>query len=185
MGVDPYIGSESRPVQGVVIRNEEIGAIQDAHFDLIMFHHSLEHIKEHAGTLAAVKRLLSRGGTCLVRMPMADSEPAQRYGVNWVDWDAPRHCVLHSERSFRMLAEQHGLRVYHVEQEVSPFPYWGSELYRRGLSLSDRRSSTVRDPLTHFSEREMRGFEECAERAAAEGRSGRAALYLCHEGDGP
>jgi hypothetical protein len=34
-----------------------------------------------------------------------------------------------------MLAERFGFRVTHVADDSGPFQIWGSELYRRGVSL--------------------------------------------------
>jgi SAM-dependent methyltransferase len=145
-------------------------------FDLVMFHHSLEHIPDQVAALRAAAALVTPTGCCLVAVPVACSDAWAEYGTDWVELDAPRHFALHTTTSFRLAAEAAGLDVYCVEQDGGPFEFWGSELYRQGLTLmgSDGRA---RDPETLFTPEQRATFAARAARANAAGRGGRAIFY--------
>lgn len=82
------------------------GTIHDieGEFDLIMFHHSLEHMSEQRGVLARVRKLLATGGWCLIRLPVVPNDAWQEFRENWVQLDAPRHEIIHSVDSLTRLA---------------------------------------------------------------------------------
>ena len=104
-------------------------------YRLVMSHHSFEHMQDPVRGFAAFGRLVEPGGYLLLRLPIADCWARRHYGANWVQLDAPRHLHLHTRRSVGMLAERFGFRVTHVADDSGPFQIWGSELYRRGVSL--------------------------------------------------
>ena len=58
-------------------------------FDLVMLHHSFEHLPDPQNALAGIRRLLSSDGTALIRIPVV-SFAWEKYGVNWVQLDPPR-----------------------------------------------------------------------------------------------
>ncbi len=80
---------------------ERMGMQVVREFDLILFDHSLEHIADQIGTLKIVRRLLTRDGVCIVRIPIAASDVWKEYDVDWVELDAPRHYFIHTPASFR------------------------------------------------------------------------------------
>ena len=97
--------------------SKDLEQVNDEEFDLILFDHSLEHIADQIGTLQIVRRLLTRDGVCIVRIPIAASDVWKEYGVDWVELDAPRHYFIHTPASFRIAAKRAGLEVYHLEYE--------------------------------------------------------------------
>jgi hypothetical protein len=132
-------------------------------------------------TLAAMDAAAQRlrpGGVCLVRIPIASCEAWSLYGTDWVELDAPRHFFLHTPRSLAHAAERCGLRIFHTAFEPITLPYWGSELYRRGIPLFDPERGAIRSPRSVFSEGELATFERRARRAVRQGQGGPAALYL-------
>ena len=141
-------------------------------FDVVMFHHSLEHMPEQAEALRLAVTLLRPGGEVLVRTPLSDSFAFESYGHHWVQLDAPRHLFLHSRRSLSLLVSQVGLHIIDVRYDSTGFQFWGSELYRRGAPLdgTDRRQ--------HFSPELLEEFERKARRLNAEGRGDQAAFRL-------
>src|SRR6185295_7824147 len=84
----------------------------DGEYDFVMLHHSFEHIPDSAAALAALGRRLAPGGTLLIRIPVADSFARQHYGINWLNWDAPRHLYLHTRRSMELLAASAGMEIF-------------------------------------------------------------------------
>lgn len=105
-------------------------------YRLVMAHHSFEHVQDPIRGFAAFGRLVAPGGHLLLRLPIADCWARRHYAENWVQLDAPRHLHLHTRLSVEMLAARSGFRVVHVADDSGPFQIWGSELYRRGISLA-------------------------------------------------
>ena len=168
-GIDPFLPDVAIPaVTGLVRR----GTLEDVSgpYDLIMLHHVLEHIPGQRATLRRVAGLLRTDGYCLVRIPILPNAAWELYREHWVQFDAPRHVVIHSVESITRLAEEAGFMVEHVEFDSTEFQFMGSELYARDVPLSALASS--------FSPPEIRRFRTEARRLNAQGRGDQAAIYL-------
>lgn len=135
-GVDPNIESNIYFNSELLIQKGEMHDLKGS-YDLIMFHHSLEHIPDQVGTLLAVERLLAPNGRCLVRVPLMNKMAWREYGINWVQLDAPRHLYLHTELSVKLLAERSGFNVVSTTFDSNEFQFWGSECLSRGIPLFD------------------------------------------------
>src|SRR5690606_17617266 len=94
----------------VVIWNCSLSEVKEQ-FDLIMFHHSLEHMAEPRQVFTEVARLLRPGGTVLIRVPVAGAYAWRQYGANWVQLDAPRHLFIPSAGGMKLLGEAVGFQV--------------------------------------------------------------------------
>jgi len=175
-GVDPFIQRDLVHPTGATIRRGTIHELQ-GEYDLVMFHHSLEHIPDQHETMRSAARLLAEGGHCLVRIPVVGSAAWEEYGVDWVQLDAPRHLFVHSVESIRRLGEGAGLRLEAVEHDSTEFQFTGSELYRRDIPLR------AADP-SRFGRAELRRFRSRARELNAAGRGDQAAFYFRKEGDG-
>lgn len=176
LGVDPFLEADLDYGGGVRVLAAGIEAAAGP-FDLIMFHHSFEHVVDPAVTLRAARDRLATGGRILVRMPVA-AESWRTFGADWVELDAPRHLHVHTEASIRLLAGQTGLEVEGVRYDSDSFELWGSEQYRRGISLVDEKSHGYGGRGTVFSPPEMAAFEERARELNRLGQAGRAAFWL-------
>jgi SAM-dependent methyltransferase len=106
-------------------------------YHLVMAHHSFEHVRDPCRAFAAFARLVEPGGWLLIRTPRADGAPRRLYGADWVQLDPPRHLHLHTRQSLERLARASGFRLMSVEDDSGPFQIWGSELYRRHLTLAE------------------------------------------------
>jgi SAM-dependent methyltransferase len=137
-GIDPHIKTDVRGSDGVVVLKRSLEEMT-GEFDVVMFHHSFEHIADQAGALKEVRRLLRPAGRVLIRVPIADSFAWKHYGVNWIHLDAPRHFFLHSPTSLRLLAEQCGLHVAELTYEGNANQFIGSEQYAKDIALVDQR----------------------------------------------
>jgi SAM-dependent methyltransferase len=180
VGCDPFLSAPIEQPPELTIHACSIEALvprEAGRFDLVMFHHSLEHMPEPLAPLRAAAALLTPSGRCLVGIPVASSEAWHAYGIDWVELDPPRHFFLHTTRSFAVVARAAGLRVDQVEQDGGSFEFWGSELYRRGMTLMGP-DGRVRHPRDVFTTEECEAFERRAVRANADGRGGRA-LFFC------
>jgi SAM-dependent methyltransferase len=141
-GIDPYIKSDSRGSDGVVVLKRSLEEMT-GEFDVVMFHHSFEHIADQAGALKETRRLLRPAGRVLIRVPIVDSFAWKHYGVNWIHLDAPRHFFLHSPMSLRLLAEQCGLHISNLTYEGNASQFVYSEEYAKDISLVDQRKGGI------------------------------------------
>ncbi|HSW32822.1 MAG TPA: methyltransferase domain-containing protein, partial [Steroidobacteraceae bacterium] len=87
-GVDPFIAPDAARA-GITLLRGEIDQVA-GRYDLVMFHHSLEHTRDPARDLAAAAARLVDQGHVLVRIPLVGSQAQRHYGVNWSQLDAPR-----------------------------------------------------------------------------------------------
>lgn len=173
-GVDPFLSDETAPdpLRLFAVSLEEF---PEAGFELIMFHHSFEHLPDPLTTLKATAAKLSSDGVCLIRIPIATAGPWKRYGTHWAELDAPRHFHLHTERSLDHLAKQCGLKIVKTEYEETPFPYAGSELYLRDKPLFRDGKNLIDE---EFSDKDIKRFGELSHADVEAGQAGRAAFYL-------
>jgi len=163
IGVDPFI-RESLIWDGeMLVHKKSIGEMS-GRFDLIVFHHSLEHMSEQVDTLVQARRLLTDGGKVLVRIPTVTSDAYERYREDWVNLDAPRHFVLHSHRSLEIAASKAGLAVVQLWCDSTDLQFTASEQYRRDIPLMDPRSVAKSKAGGLFTRQERK---EYARRAAA------------------
>lgn len=170
LGVDPFIASDLEYPRGIRVIKGTLDHL-DGSFDLIMFHHSLEHIPDQLATFQAVNRLMAPGGVCLVRIPIASSYAWDHYRENWVQIDAPRHFYLHTSESMRLLGDQTGLDLVDVLHDSTAFQFIGSEMYRQDIPLAVTSKGL-------FSRAELRRFRRDARTLNAEGRGDSAAFFF-------
>lgn len=170
LGVDPFIQRDVHHRGRLVVKRGTLDDVSGP-FDLIMFHHSLEHIDAQRATMQRVRDVLAPDGWCLIRIPTVSSDAWEEYQDRWVQLDAPRHLFLHSRQSLALLARQSGLRVVRVIDDSSAFQFEGSELYRQDRPLSDLHGWP-------FSRRQRRQFARKARQLNANHRGDQAAFYL-------
>jgi SAM-dependent methyltransferase len=177
LGIDIYpVGDLSMP-RAPLIQNRDIREVS-GQWDLVMFHHSFEHMADPRGTLEAVVRLLAPDGVCLIRLPLASSHAWAHYGVDWVQLDAPRHFFLHTEESLRRLADDAGLEISKISYDSSAFQFFGSELYRRDIPLQSTSPADVQARASAFTADDLVVFEKRARDLNAQRRGDQAAFYL-------
>lgn len=162
---------------GIPIRKATLDEITGK-FDLITFHHSLEHIPARIETLDRVHSLLGANGRCLVRIPIVSSLVWEMYGTDWVALDAPRHLFLHSLRSIALAGARAGLELVTTQWDSTEFEFYGSEQYRRGIALTAEDSYWKDPSRSGFSYREMAQFRHLAAHANREQRGGRACFVF-------
>lgn len=182
LGVDPFIKEDIEYKNHLKIQKKSIHEV-DGKWDLIMFHHSFEHIPDPLETLESATRLLNDGGTCLIRIPTASSYAWEHYRENWVQLDVPRHYFLHSIKSIEYLAEKTGLEVEKIIYDSTDFQFWGSEQNIKGITLMDPRSRFVNTKsLDVFSQAEIAQFKQKAELLNREKQGDSIAVFLRKKG---
>lgn len=175
-GIDPNIENSS-DTNGISIAKSTLDKIAGP-FDLITLHHSLEHMPDQQATLWFLKSLLAPNGHCLIRIPLVSSDLWDKYGLDWVELDAPRHLYLHSIDSIKMAASKVGLRCVDISWDSTLFDFAASEQYRRGISLVSEKSYLTSDAQCDFTLREMWEFSRLAAEANARGRGGRGCFLF-------
>lgn len=167
-GIDKYLRADLVE-NGLTLRAAEITEIEQE-YDLVMFHHSLEHLPDPRSALQAANRILVTGGKCLVRIPLL-SYSWEKYGVNWVGLDAPRHLLLMTEATVRTVATDCGFSVTDVSYDSTEFQFWGSEKYSLDIPLLEGSDEV-------FSRRQLRKWNKEAKRLNRERRGDQAAFIL-------
>lgn len=176
-GVDPYAERDISYKNGVRIFKRLLSEIQGA-FDLIMMHHSFEHMPDPVKRLNEARNILNADGYVLIRVPLAQTYAWKTYGVNWVQLDAPRHLYLHSERSMEILAKQAGFLVEKVVYDSTAFQFWGSVQCQKGIPLMNQNSYAVNPKKSIFSKKEIQLFEEEAIKLNKERNGDQAYFFL-------
>jgi SAM-dependent methyltransferase len=144
----------------------------EGEFDLIMFHHSFEHVVDPLATLRAVHERLRDQGRCLIRIPTPSSEAFDLYGAAWYQLDAPRHLTLASREGMNILADKAGFRVESVRDDSDWRQFAFSELYKSNIPL-------VKQAIYEcFSEEQLAKFTSRAEELNARHRGDQAAFIL-------
>jgi SAM-dependent methyltransferase len=152
-GIDAFLRSAS-PGRDASPRFERRALEEhEGRYRLVMAHHSFEHMRDPRRAFAAFGRLVSEEGWLVLRVPNAEGWARRHYGADWVQLDAPRHLHLHTRRSIEALAGREGFRVVGIVDDSGPFQIWGSELYRRGISLEGggrggRRALSLRERVS-------------------------------------
>lgn len=152
-GVDPYIAEEIDYGGGLRIHKADVSALAEK-FDLVMSHHSFEHMPDPLRSLSGLARLLKPDGALLVRIPVAGGYAWRKYRQHLVSLDPPRHLHLHTLRSMAILAGACGLSIERVFYDSDAQQITTSELYLRGISHTD--AALHMDSL--FSHAEMSGI---------------------------
>jgi len=176
-GVDPFVGESVDYGNGVRVFKSRLEDYDGRH-NLVMLHHTFEHMDEPLAVLRRIASLLVDGGYVLVRIPVASCEAFETYGADWVQLDAPRHLYLHTPNSMALLAGRAGFDVTDVVYDSTAFQFLGSEQYRRDIPLRDSRSYKIDPRNSIFTKAEMETFEARARRLNATGRGDQAAFYL-------
>ncbi len=180
-GIDAHLVQETGVADDIVLSRHGLADLQ-GEFDLVMFHHSFEHMPDPPTVLGEVARLLAPSGLLLLRIPLAGSWAWRTYGVDWVQLDAPRHLYLFTRRGLETLAVRSGFRLRRLVYDSGPFQFWGSDLYRQGTSLQESGSLEGSPPATATSDQIERWEKEARKLNVAE--DGDQAAFLFTKADG-
>ncbi|MEI2707418.1 MAG: class I SAM-dependent methyltransferase [Chitinophagaceae bacterium] len=141
-GVDPYINEDIYLNKELLVKKQEVFDVNTS-FNFITMHHSFEHVFEPFRVLEKLKTLLSQDGKIMIRIPVAQSFAFEKYGKSWVQFDAPRHVFLHTEKSIAHLCSKLGLRVDDVIYDSTTFQFWGSEIVKNGQNIHTALKKTI------------------------------------------
>lgn len=160
-GIDPFLKEEINYSEGLKIRNIRLEE-QYGKWDLIMFHHSFEHMQNPDFILKQVYRLLDEKGFCIIRTPNLSSHAWRKYGAHWVQIDAPRHIVIYSTNSLKLISKNNGLILFDMKDDSDGFQFWGSEQYLKDIALNDDESYLKNKNNMIFKKSELIKFDKDA-----------------------
>ena len=161
VGVDPFGRSRTFP-SGAQTRQCGLDDVQQGGWDLVMLHHSLEHVADPVATLSAARAALRPGGRVIVRMPTVTSDAWFEYRTEWAQLDAPRHSCVMSRTGVEAAVRRAGLAVVATRDDSTGFQFWGSEQIRLGIALEDSRSLLHAHRSDLFDRRTLGRWESSA-----------------------
>ncbi|MGZ8559559.1 MAG: class I SAM-dependent methyltransferase [Chitinophagaceae bacterium] len=150
-GVDPYIIEDIQYKCGVNILKKQLEDIHDK-YDFIMLHHSFEHMDEPLDVLKKIYSLMDKGGMVIIRIPVSKGHAWRKYGVNWVQLDAPRHFFLHTTQSMQILSNNSGFILDDIVYDSYDLQFIGSEMYLRGIPLIDDHDFFSAEQISDYKE---------------------------------
>jgi SAM-dependent methyltransferase len=135
-----------RSILGLPIRIGEFAALRfpTAAFDVVIFWHSFEHMRDPAGCLREAARVLKPDGVVIVAVPNAKSWQARWAGPSWFHWEIPRHLYHFDVATLSALVERAGFTIVgvsHANWEQNPFGWTQSFFNRLGFAPNGLFSS--------------------------------------------
>ena len=178
-GADPYIKEDYFFTDSFhVYKKDPLLLPEEKKFDCIMMHHSFEHIEFQRPLLQKIKQLLKKQGKLLIRVPVYSEPLWNKYGVNNVFLDAPRHFFIHSIKSMKILCDEANLKIEKVDYDADEFSIWASEEYTRDICLSAPNSCARGRKKSIFSRKDIKLFKKEIQQLNEAGRSDAAAFYI-------
>ncbi|MBL8182069.1 MAG: class I SAM-dependent methyltransferase [Blastocatellia bacterium] len=174
-GIDPFAKNEVTS-KGLRILRRDLSELKGV-WNLIMFHHTLEHVPDPGNALVHASKLLAPDGRILVRIPIANYA-WERYGKDWFQLDPPRHLYTFTERSFRMLVDNSGLNVDSVVYDSELAQFYASEQYANDIPLLDERAYKGVVEESIFTKEQLAEWENKVAALNATGRGDQACFYL-------
>jgi len=175
-GADAFIEKDIFYPNGIKIYKRRLNEIA-TEFDLVMLHHSFEHLPDPLETLREIHRLLADEKFCLIRIPVANYA-WEKYGINWVQFDAPRHLFLYTEKSLQILAEKSGFTVEKVVYDSEEFQFWASEYYAKDIAMNETDWFKLDFEQSLFNKKQFDDWKAEAEKLNQEKRGDQACFYL-------
>ena len=177
-GSDPFIEKDVYLSDHLRLLKKDISELEGK-YDIIMLHHCLEHMDNHAEVLNQLNNLLADNGRLLIRIPVYSKQLFEKYGVDLVTLDPPRHLYVHSSKSIATLLKNQGFEVLESYYDANVFDIIASEQYQRNISLFDKDKSHIINPKTSiFSSKEIKTFKKQMAKLNADGESDTMALVI-------
>ena len=175
-GIDPFINA-SHDYGSIKILKKDIYEITQQ-YDVVMMHHSLEHMFEPLRVLQQAMKITKPGGRVMVRIPIMGNYGWQKYGVFWGGIDAPRHIFIPSEKQMCLLAEQAGFVIdkFYYDSPISMI--WLSEQHKNGMHLYHPDSHIFDSPKGMFGKEDVKSFRAILKKQNQNGNGDTAVICL-------
>ena len=103
----------------------------DAHFDVVVLHHVIEHVADPAALVRDIRRILADDGLLILATPNFDSGCARRFGERYRLLHDKTHITLFSDDSMRRFLRDSGFRI-----ERSDYPYFETPYFTEANSAA-------------------------------------------------
>ena len=148
LGIDPFaIKTTQKPFP---IYKKTLDEISDK-FDIITFNHVFEHVENLHETLHKCHELLNDNGKIIIRVPVKDCAAFEKYGENWVQWDAPRHFHLLTKKAFQILVSRNDFLINSYYNDSYKLQFTGSEKYKRGLTYQTSNNIFTKEDINSYN----------------------------------
>jgi SAM-dependent methyltransferase len=174
-GYEPHIPETLKYAGNVNVHNEADN-VPKPH-DLVMLHHSLEHMPDQHQAFKRLSTWVKPGGKLLLRIPVFPNAAWDEYGVDWFQLDAPRHFYLHSVESLRLVAAKAGFEEVSINFDSKGSQFWGSEQYKQGIPHRSPGSHAESPNDSIFSAEQLREYDRKSQKANRE-QHGDSACFL-------
>ena len=125
-----------------------------------------------------ISKILNNKGTCIIRTPIVNSYSWEFYKEDWVQLDAPRHLIIHSLKSLKLITEKYNMRISNYIYDSTSFQFWGSEQYLKKIPLNSSKSYLINPLKSIFSNNEINKFEKKAKNLNNKKRGDQAVFYI-------
>ncbi len=175
-GIDPFI-NEGQDHGSIKILKKDIYGVTEQ-YDVVMMHHSLEHMFEPQRVLAQALKITRPGGKVMIRIPIMGNYGWKKYGVFWGGLDAPRHIFIPSEKQLRVLCEQAGFIIdkFYYDSPVSMI--WMSEQHQKGMHLYHPHSHIFDSGKGMFTKEDTKHFRSILKVENEKGNGDTAVICL-------
>jgi len=177
MGIDPFINESIEYKNGVKIHKKNLFELNEK-YDLIMMHHSLEHLPNQIEIFEKLNQLLNKKGYLLIRIPICSSKAWEKFREDWFALEAPRHFFIHSEKSINLIANKCGFKLKKVTYDSRSIQFWGSIQYQKDIPLMAENSYFIDPKKSIFTKDEIIEFENETIRLNINGGADQAVLYF-------
>lgn len=175
-GIDPFIEKEHH-YGAVNILRKDIYEME-GQYDYIMLHHAFEHMDEPLEVLLQLNKLLKKDKYLLIRTPVMNMYSWKKYGVNWMDLDAPRHIIIHSLKSMEILAAKAGFEIRKTVFDGNYMSLIGSDQYANDIALPDANSYMKDKTASAYTEKDIENFKAINQTNNEQQQADQAAFYL-------
>lgn len=118
IGIDPYLENNKEYKNGAIVYKKNFFEIDET-YDLITFHHTLEHMNNLHEVCDQIFKTLKDNGVCIIRIPNIDSYAFKMFQEAWTGIHAPFHINLPSKKGLSEILEKHRLEIRKVAGEQS------------------------------------------------------------------
>lgn len=102
-------------------------------FDIIMFYHVIEHLKDPTHSIELIKNSLKEDGTLIIGTPNIESFVSRIFKERFRHY-IPAHICLYGEKSLRKMLIKHGIKVFKVEKPFFKTSYNNLSNYLKMLN---------------------------------------------------
>lgn len=161
-GVDPFILDEKNSLNIKITKGDVFSLI--GLYDVIMSHHSIEHVDYPKQFIKKLLEHLSPDGVIVIRTPFLDSYAWNNFRENWIQLDPPRHKFIISMKAINYLANELNFKIESISCDSKEFQFWGSIQFQNGMSLFDKDSLVYKSYNSIVSKKELMNFRKQAEK---------------------